>query len=176
MMNPTLHEAFRYSAWATKTLIAACKLLSTEQLKRPARRGYGSILTTLNHIVISDAHYVAILTGTRPTWLLTEGDDDNVDNETDDLDEIETRVDEIAHLWEQLFLVDKPVDAERLLSLDEGKYECHTSVVVVQALHHAHAHREQIRAALRNLDVQPPDVQPWEYALESGRAHWRREN
>ncbi len=164
-MNEILQEAFRYSAWATKTLIAACSDLSIEQLKRPAR-GFGSILATLNHVVLSDADYVATLTGVCPAWA-ADG------NETDDLDQVEARVDETARLWEQLLA--EPVDAERLLLLDEGTYECHAAVVVAQALHHANAHREQIRAGLRDLEVQPPDVQPWEYALATGRAHWRRE-
>jgi uncharacterized damage-inducible protein DinB len=164
-MNQILHEAFRYSAWATKTLIAACRDLSIEQLKRPAR-GFGSILATLNHVVLSDAGYVGTLTGACPAWA-TDG------NETDDLDQVEARVGETARLWEQL--LGEPVDAERLLLLDEGEYECYAAVVVAQALHHANAHREQIRAGLRDLEVQPPDVQPWEYALATGRAHWRRE-
>ena len=164
-MNEILHEAFRYSAWATKTLIAACRDLSIEQLKRPAR-GFGSILATLNHVVLSDAGYVEILTGVCPAWA-TDG------NETDDLDQVEARVNETARLWEQLLA--EPVDAERLLLLDKGEYECHAAVVVAQALHHANAHREQIRAGLGDLEVQPRDVQPWEYALKTGRAHWQRE-
>ncbi len=109
-MKEIVQEAFRYSAWATKTLIAACRHLSIEQLKRPAR-GFGSILATLNHVVLSDADYVAILTGVRPAWA-ADG------NETDDLDQVEARVDETARLWEQLLA--EPVDAERLLLLDEG--------------------------------------------------------
>ena len=164
-MNEILHEAFRYSAWATKTLIATCRDLSIEQLRRPAR-GFGSILATLNHVVLLDAGYVATLTGVCPAWA-PDG------NETDDLDQVEARVDETARLWEQLLA--EPVDAERLLLLDEGEYECHAAVVVAQALHHANAHREQIRAGIIDLEVKPPDVQPWEYALDTGRARWRRE-
>ena len=164
-MNENLREAFRYGAWATRTLIAACRDLTVEQLGRPAR-GFGSILATLNHVVLSDAAYVATLAGVRPEWAA----DDNV---TADLDQLEARVDETARLWER-FLVEA-TDAERLLSLDEGQYECHATVVFAQALHHANAHREQVRASLRGLGVKPPDVQPWEYALDTGRARWRRE-
>jgi uncharacterized damage-inducible protein DinB len=162
-MNEILHEAFRHGAWATKTLIATCRDLSTEQLKCPSR-GFGSILATLNHVVLSDAGYAAILTGVRPAWA-SDG------NETDDLDQLEARVDETARLWEQF--PDEPVDAERLLILDAGEYECYAAVVVAQALHHANAHREQIRAGLAVLGVRPPDLQPWAYAVETGSAHWR---
>jgi uncharacterized damage-inducible protein DinB len=164
-MNDILHEAFRHSAWATKTLIAVCRDLSLEQRKRPAR-GFGSILATLNHVVLSDAGYAAILTGDRPAWA-TDG------NETDELDQVEARVDETARLWEQLLA--EPLDAERLLMLEEGEYECYAAVVVAQALHHANSHREQIRAGLADLGIQPPDLQPWAYADETGRARWRRE-
>ena len=163
-MNDTVIEAFRHGAWATRTLIATCRGISIEQLKRPAR-GFGSILATLNHIVLSDAGYVAILTGVRPTWA-TEG------NETEDLDQLRARVDETARLWEELLA--ELLDAERLHILDAGDYECCAAVVVAQALHHAIAHREQIRAGLKDLGLQPPDLQPWAYAVEAGRAHCRR--
>ncbi len=163
-MNEILLEAFRYSAWATKTLIAACRDLSAEQIQRPAR-GFGSLLATLNHVVLSDAQYVATLAGGCPAW--AAGGD-----QTDDLDQLEARVDETARLWEH-FLAE-PVDAERLLLLDKGEYGCRASVVVAQAIHHANAHREQVRAGLKDLGVKPPDVQPWEYALATGRARWRR--
>jgi len=164
-MNEILTEAFRHGAWATKTLIAACRDLSSEQLRRPAR-GFGSILATLNHVVLSDGGYAAILTGIRPAWA-TDG------SETGDIDQLEARADETARLWEEL--LSKPLDAERLLLLDEGEYECHAAVVVAQALHHACAHREQVRAGLADLGVKPPDLQPWEYAVQAGRAQWRRD-
>ncbi len=163
-MNDTLREAFRHSAWATRTLIAACRSLSPEQLQRPAR-GFGSILATLNHVVLADAEYAATLVGVRPAWA-AHGD-------SGDLDQIEARAKETARLWEQLLA--EPLDPERLLVLDAEAYECSASVVVAQALHHAYAHREQIRAGLKDLGVKPPDLQPWEYALETGRARWRRE-
>jgi uncharacterized damage-inducible protein DinB len=164
-MNEILRETFRHSTWATKTLIAVCRDLSIDQLRLPAR-GFGSILATLNHVVLSDAGYAAILTGVRPAWAI-DG------NDTDDLDQVAARVDETARLWER-FLAE-PLDEERLLMLEEGEYECYATVVVAQAFHHANAHREQIRAALAGLGVQPPDVQPWAYADETGRAHWRRD-
>ena len=162
-MNEALLEAFRHSAWATKTLIAACRDLSDEDLARSAP-GYGSILATLNHFVVSDAGYAAIFTGVRPDWAW-DG------NESQDFDQVVARVEETERLWEQLLAV--PLDAERLLVLEDGAYECHASVVVAQALHHANAHREQVCAALTALGIEPPDVQPWAYADARGRAHWR---
>lgn len=162
-MNEALLEAFRHSAWATKTLIAACRDLSVEELTRSAP-GYGSIFATLNHFVLSDAGYAAILTGVRPDWA-RDG------NETQDFDQLVARVDETERLWEQLLA--EPLDAERELVLEDGAYECHASVVVAQALHHPNAHREQVCAALTELGRDPPDVQPWAYADAKGRARWK---
>jgi uncharacterized damage-inducible protein DinB len=164
-MNEVLQEAFRHGAWASSTLIAACRGVSADQLRRPAR-GFGSLLATLNHVVLADAGYAAILTGMRPAWATRGG-------ETDDLDQLEARVHETARLWDRF--LGEPFDAGRLLLLDEGTYECPAAVVVAQALHHGHAHREQVRAGIAELGVRPPDLQPWAYADATGRARWRRE-
>ena len=56
-MNEILLDAFRHSAWAMKTLIAACESVSAEELGRQAL-GFGSILATLTHLVLSDAGYL----------------------------------------------------------------------------------------------------------------------
>lgn len=159
-MNDLLLEAFRHSAWATKTIISAFRELAAEDLEKPAH-GFGSLIATLNHLVLSDASYHASLTGQFTDWL-------RADNPTSDLDELEARVDETAAMWERF--LSAPVDGERLLSLDKGHYLCSASVVVAQALHHATAHREQIRGGLADIGVKVRDLQPWEYALAVGRA------
>jgi uncharacterized damage-inducible protein DinB len=163
-MSEVLVDAFRHKAWALKTLIAACEGLSAEELSRPAG-AVGSILATLNHLVLSDAGYVASLGGGRASWARAGG-------ETDDLRELAARVEETNGRWE-LLITDR-LDGERLVYLDDGAYETHASVVVVQALHHVAAHGEQVRAGLKMLGLKPPDVQPWELADTTGRSRWLR--
>jgi len=163
-MNDVWIDAFRHNAWAMKTLIAACEGLSGEDLTRP-RAGFGSLLATLNHLVSSDAGYIASLGGGRASWATPGG-------ETEDLRELDARVEESRARWEQ-FLTG-PLDGERLVFLDDGTYETHASVVVVQALHHVAAHGEQVRAGLRALGLTPPDVQPWALADATGRSRWLR--
>ena len=165
-MNEILLEAFRHSAWATRTLVAACRELSIEQLQEPGR-GFGSILATLNHIVQCDTAYATVIQEDHPEWAADA-------SEAEDLDEVEVRVEECLRLWQGLLAT--PLDGERLLILDDGKYECPVSVVVAQALHHASAHREQIRARLADFDVCAPDVQSWAYAGETGRARQIEKN
>ena len=71
-MNEILIDAFRHKLWAMKTLIAACQDRSVDELTRPAA-GFGSILATLNHLVLADAGYVRLRKGTRDgrrtTWV-----------------------------------------------------------------------------------------------------------
>lgn len=90
----------------------------------------------------------------------------------EDLRELLARVEESRGRWEQL--ITDEMDGERLVYLDKCAYETHASVVVVQALHHVAAHGEQVRAGLKALGYEPPDVQPWALADATGRSRWLR--
>jgi uncharacterized damage-inducible protein DinB len=164
-MKEIVLEAFRHNAWATKQLLAACRGLPQEQLSSPgtAAGTERGILAIFNHIIQADRGYVS-RRGERPDW---------VDNEEDtaDLDELERRAGENAEVWER-FLA-QPLDATKLIILDQGAYEAEQSVLVVQALHHGNAHREQISAILTGLGIEPPDLQAWSYAQATGHARER---
>ncbi len=163
-MNEILVEAFQQKLWATKLLIAACEDRSVEELTRPAP-GFGSILATLNHIVSTDAGYMASLGGVRAAWAVPGG-------ETTDLRELAARAEETGSRWERFLR--EPIDGERLAFLDNGAYETHTAIVVMQALHHLSIHGEQVCAALTAMGAEAPDLQPWAYADETGRSRWLR--
>ena len=146
-------------------LLAACRGLPHEQLTLPgtAAGTDRGILAVFNHIIQSDRGYVS-RRGDRPDWAENEED-------TADLDELERRADENAQVWER-FLT-QPLDATKLILLDQGAYEAEQSVLVVQALHHGNAHREQICAVLTGLGIEPPDIQAWAYAQATGHARER---
>jgi len=163
-VNEIVIEAFQQKNWATKALIAACTDRSVDELTRPAP-GFGSILATLNHLVLADAGYVSSLGGGRAVWAVD-------DNETNDLQELAARAEESAARWERFLR--EPIDGEQLAFLDDGAYETHAAVVVMQALHHASVHGEQVCKCLEALGVEPPDLQPWAYADETGRSRWLR--
>ena len=164
-MKEIVLEAFRHNAWATKELLAACRGLPPEQLSLPgtAAGTDRDILAIFNHLIQTDRGYVQ-RRGERPDW---------VDNEEDtaDLDELERRAGENAEVWER-FLA-QPLEATKLIILDQGAYEAEQSVLVVQALHHGNAHREQISAILTGLGIEPPDLQAWSYAQATGHARER---
>ena len=164
-MNEILLEAFRHNAWATKQLLAACRGLTVEQLRSPGTNAGTNrgILDVFNHIIQSDRGYVS-RRGDRPDW--AENEEDKAD-----LAELERRADENAQVWERY--LSQPLDAKRLIILDEGAYEAEASVLVAQALHHGNAHREQICSILTGLGVEPPDVQAWGWADATGRGRDR---
>jgi uncharacterized damage-inducible protein DinB len=164
-MQGILLEAFRHHAWATKQLLAACRGLPHDQLRLPgtAAGTDRGILAIFNHLTQSDRGYVS-RRGERPAWAEHEED-------TADLDELQRRADENAQVWER-FLA-QPLQATKLIILDQGAYEAEQSVLVVQALHHGNAHREQICAILTGLGIEPPDIQAWAYAQATGHARER---
>jgi uncharacterized damage-inducible protein DinB len=164
-MTEMLLEGFRHHAWATKQLLAACRRLPPEQLTSPgtAAGTDRGILAILNHITQADRGY-ASRRGERPDWAENEED-------TTDLNELERRADENAEVWERF--LSQPLEATKLIILDQGAYEAEQSVLVVQALHHGNAHREQICAILTGLGIEPPDIQAWAYAEATGHARER---
>ena len=164
-MKEILLEGFRHHAWGNKQLLAACRALPHEQLTLPgtAAGTDRGILAILNHIIQSDRGYVS-RRGERPDWVENEED-------TADLDELERRADENAEVWERF--LSQPIEATKLIILDQGAFEAEQSVLVVQALHHGNAHREQICAVLTGLGIEPPDIQAWAYAQATGHARER---
>ena len=163
-MYEVLIEAFRHAAWATHQLIQTCREPSFQQMLRVQE--FGNILRNLDHVITSDAHYVTVLSGAPAP--------DHSEDPPADLERMVQRVDKNLERWEQL--LSEPIDAERQLILDDGAYECRASVVILQALHHGTAHREQVRKALKDLKMPPKDLQPWEGALQLGLARWTKES
>ena len=108
---------------------------------------------------------MAGLGGGRAVWAVAN-------SETNDLRQLTARAEENGARWKQFLR--EPVDGERLSFLDDGAYETHAAVVVIQAMHHASIHGEQVCKCLEALGVEPPDLQPWAYADATGRSRWLR--
>jgi len=113
-MNDGLTDAFRHNSWATASLVAASRHLPKEKLASTATGTYGDVVGTLNHLVLADAGYLRRLSGLEPSWLKAW-------EETSDLEELASRVEESARNWETF--LSEPVDAERPILLDQGTYE-----------------------------------------------------
>jgi uncharacterized damage-inducible protein DinB len=165
-VNGALEEAFRAHAWATQRLLESCRDLSAEQLAATNSVTGWTILQTFTHLVSADGYYVGTVSGSGrpvPRW----NEDEDPAWTYDDLLERSTL---LAGLWKSY--LEQTDDADRLVVIDNGTFECRAGVIVAHALHHGDLHREQICSTLRGLGLEPPDLQPWEYALDTGRARF----
>lgn len=159
-------DAFRAHAWSTRRLIEFCRSLEPEQLAAKDSTTGWSILGTFTHLVSADGYYVGSLTGAGrpvPAW-------DESEDKIWDIEAISERASMIAELWDAYLKTGD--DPERVLVIDKGTFECRVGVIVAHALHHGDLHREQICSIIRGLGLEPPDLQPWEYALDTGRARF----
>jgi uncharacterized damage-inducible protein DinB len=176
-MNETLLYLFRHNVWATRTLLDVCRTLTQEQLIAPASATYGSILETFNHLVTSDGGYLKSLGGPMTTWIAEREREleqypehwinDEAREQVVDFDELALRVDETERLWDSFFAKEE-FDPERICILDLGTYECPAGIVMAQSFHHGSLHREQICAILTRFGIEPPDIQPWGFADDTG--------
>ncbi|MCA0352550.1 MAG: hypothetical protein LCH85_11200 [Chloroflexi bacterium] len=163
-MHGVLFDSFEHNRWATALLLQTCSQLSEEQLATTVVGSYGDIIATFNHIILSDARYLQHLSGKAPDWLLNR-------DRTNDLAVLAARAEEAATNWAQFLAL--PFDAEQMVTLVTDDYEIHGGALIAQALHHSNIHREQICAILTSLGIEPPDLQPWAYAHETGRGRNR---
>lgn len=163
-MNDALRESFRHHIWATRTLLAFCRDLTPDQLAATPAGTYGTVLDTCAHVVRSDGSYARRLAGSDgPYW--------SFGHEPASFEELLAWNDEAGELWERL--LDEPIDTERTIVVDQGASEVRAGIFVAQALHHGSAHREQACAILTALGLDPPGLQAWEYAWDTGRL-WER--
>ncbi|GAA4941581.1 putative damage-inducible protein DinB [Nonomuraea thailandensis] len=164
-MNEILLDAIRHNNWATRRLIEFCQAqnLPPDQLEVPGVGTFGGILATLRHIVDCDGSYAQRLAGAELPWVHSEGEVD--------LQELLARASASEQVWEDILA--KPIDAERVIVVDQETREVRAGIFLAQALNHANHHREQVCAILTAFGIQPPDIQAWEYAWATARI-WDR--
>ncbi len=165
-MKGALEEGFRAHSWANRKLLEFCEELAPEQLAATNPVTHWSMLATFTHVVSADGYYLSSLTGKGrivPAW-----------NEDEDaawtIDVLRQRAAKVAAAWDEYLKTED--DSDRLLVIDSGTFECRAGVLVAQALHHGVLHREQICESARLIGLEPPDLQVWEYATQSGRARF----
>ncbi|SDS57012.1 DinB family protein [Microlunatus soli] len=162
MANAVLHDIVRHNTWATRALIdfVIAQRLTPDQLTATGVGTFGTIPQTLEHIVICDASYLRRLAIIDIGW---------VDTPTVlDLSVLRDRAEELIDRWDRC-LAGPPIDTERIVLVDDDTEQTRAGILLAQAINHANHHREQVCAILTGLGIQPPDIQAWEYAWQSGR-------
>lgn len=156
MSENILAKLFEHNQWANQKILQACYDLSDQQLDAQAQSATkGNIRETLVHLVSSQRGYLALLTlpvDERPTTPLTFA-------------ELPASAHNSGEGLLALAKGERTFFATRLTTRD-GHYT-EPWVVMLQVINHATEHREQIKSMLSALGVTPPDVDGWDYGIES---------
>ena len=149
-----LVEFYRHNLWANLRLIDALGTLSDDLLDAVEAGTYGSIRTTLGHLVGAEEPYVMRLRGETPTRPpLEDGDIPRLG----DLREI------VRRSGEALIEIGTRANTDwTLQGTWRGEpYSMPASVILLQAVNHATEHRGQIASILGRHGIEPPELDAW---------------
>lgn len=159
--HSVLVKLFEHNVWANLKLLDFCAGLSDEQLDASAVGGFGSIRSTLPHILGSEVSYVNRVNGKLPPTPLVRGQMPTFD------------VMREAARWSGDALLALAVSArqESVVSESEGHehVEYPLASLIVQQINHSTEHRTQIATIITQLGMQPPDMSGWAFMEETGQ-------
>ena len=155
-MTAALDLVLRHNVWANRHLLEFCAKLDPATLDRAVPGTYGTVRTTLQHIVSGEQWYITLLCGER----IGAEVDENVPRAFDELVSIVTRTGERAR---ELSRTD---DAERAVMVDGTPRPA--GVIYAQLVHHGNEHRGQVKSILGSVGIEPPGVSAWGFAMDTG--------
>ena len=158
----TFTTLFSHHLWANLRLLERCAKLTDEQLQATMVGAYSTIFETLQHIVTSEKSYFSrISTGKRY---------DRPENSQPMT--FEEMMVSARATGEGLIEWAPKLKADDLVEVDwDGTPRMvPKTILLTQALQHAGEHREQIKAIMTQMGVEPPDLQGWEYFDELYKA------
>ena len=151
----TLTTLFSHNLWANLRLLERCAELTSEQLDATIPGARGSIHDTLQHIVTSEQSYFSrISTGQMHRR-----------SEDAPIMMIPEMIESLRSTGLGLIEWATKVQADDMVQLDwDGTpREVPKTIILTQVINHATEHREQVKAILTQLGIQPPDLQGWTY-------------
>lgn len=156
-MKPTdtLTTLYSHNLWANLRLLERCADLTSEQLEATIPGARGSIQDTLQHIVNAEQSYFSrISTG----QMYRRSEDAQIMT-------IPEMMESMRSTGSGLIEWAVKVQAEDTVKLDwDGTpREVPKTIILTQVINHATEHREQVKAILTQLGIEPPDLQGWAY-------------
>jgi uncharacterized damage-inducible protein DinB len=160
-MNPddTLTTLFRHNLWANLRLLERCAELTSEQMEARIPGSQGSIHETLEHIVTAEQSYFSRISTGQPHRHPEEAPPMT----------IAAMMDAVRKTGAGLIEWAPKVQAGDTVQIDwDGTpREVPKTIILTQVINHATEHREQVKAILTHLGIEPPDLQSWAYSDES---------
>ena len=148
---------FRHHLWANLRLFDSCLTLSGDQLMHADPGTFGTIRATLFHLVRAEEWYLFLLTGEE-----TAGPE--LDSQTP-LAGMKERAYESGTMLMQLSM---DIDPSVEVAVGEGEERelIPVTIILLQAIHHAHEHRTQIATLMGQQGITPPSLSGWGYFEE----------
>jgi uncharacterized damage-inducible protein DinB len=149
-----VNELVRYHYWARDRQLQACESLTQEQFLRPLGNSFSSIRDTLTHLIAAECFWLDSWRGRQPGPMLLPQEFPTLAAINEGWRKVEFEMKEyLAGLNEEALL--RPIT---YLDSDGKTWTRVLWRMMVHLSHHQSYHRGQVTTLLRQLGIQPPDV------------------
>jgi uncharacterized damage-inducible protein DinB len=156
-VNPTdtLTTLFSHHLWANLRLLDQCAGLTSEQLAASIPGARGSIQETLEHITRAEQSYFSCISTGQP---FPHPEDAPPMTIADMIESLRTTGEGLIE-WASKVQAGDTV----MLDWDGTPREVPKTIILTQVINHATEHREQVKATLTEMGIEPLDLQSWSY-------------
>ena len=151
----TLTTLFSHHLWANLRLLESCADLNSDQMAGSIPGARGSIRDTLEHITMAEQAYFARISTGQP---YRRPDDAPPMTIADMIDSLRTTGEGLIE-WASKVQAGDTVQ----LDWDGSPREVPKTIILTQVINHATEHREQVKATMTEMGIEPPDLQSWSY-------------
>ena len=144
-----LNLLFRYNLWANLRLFEICLTLDNAQLDHSDPGTYGSIKSTLTHLLRSEERYLFFLTGQETNRAAEPA-----------MPELIERVRQTGRAFIQVAADLRPDSRARV---GEKAEIMPATIVLLQTIQHSHEHRTHVATLLGQLGIVPPPLSGWDF-------------
>ena len=155
----TLTTLFSHHLWANLRLLERCAALTPEQLDAAIPGSYSSIYETLHHMVTSELSYFSRISTGQPYRRPADAPPMSIDEMAESLRKTGSGLIEWASKVQ-------PGDTVQV-DWEGAPRDVPKAIILTQVINHATEHREQIKAIMTELEIEPPDLQGWAYFEET---------
>jgi uncharacterized damage-inducible protein DinB len=161
-MPDALVEMFKHNLWANVHTVDVCSGLSDEQLDVEIPGTYGSIRSTLLHMLGGEELYVSRLRD-------VPGGQGLEDSGFTGFDDLRAAATQSGQALVEIAERGPATEVLRYTTREGGTEEITSNVMLVQAINHAGVHRTHINMMLTHLGVEHHELDGWAYGWVHGQ-------
>ncbi|SRR6266498_2222987 len=144
-----LNILFRYNLWANLRIFDVCLTLDNAQLDHSDPGTYGSIKSTLIHLVRSEERYLFFLSGQE--------------KDRDPEPSMAELIERVRQSGQALIQVATGIQPDSQARVGEKAEIMPATIVLLQTIQHSHEHRTHVATLLGQLGIVPPLLSGWDF-------------